>query len=83
MTVLEQFLDKCSARWVYTENEVGKGPPGVHVDITKFPPGTEDLIQEVGREFQTGLDRFHGRGAEPPQLPVPEAVEGSVNSGAL
>jgi hypothetical protein len=82
MAVLELFLDKTDAKWVYTETPKDKGG-GVAVDITNFPPGTEDVITEVGRGFQPGLDKFHGRGVGSEQPPVPEAVAGSVDTEAL
>jgi hypothetical protein len=83
MAVLELFLDKTDARWVYTETAADKGPVKVVVDITAFPPGTETIITEVGREFQAGLDKFHGRGPGPVEPVMDEAVESGVNTGAL
>lgn len=82
MTVLELFLEKTDARWVYSESKDGaKG--AVIVDITALPPGKEDVIAEVGRGFQAGLDKFHGRGIEHPAPVVSENVESGVDTGAL
>jgi hypothetical protein len=84
MTVLELFLEKTDAKWVYTETPKDKaGAGGVYIDITRFPPGTEDVIMEVGRSFQAGLDKFHGRGAGSEQPPVPEVVASGVDTEAL
>lgn len=83
MAVLELFLDKTNARWVYTETKPEKGPAKVVVDIEAFPPGTETIITEVGREFQAGLDKFHGRGAGSVGSAVDETVESGVDTGAL
>lgn len=82
MAALELFLDKTDAKWVYTETQV-KGEAKVHVDITQFPPGTEDLITEVGRNFQIGLDKFHGRGDVEGGPSVSKTVEGGVDTGTL
>jgi hypothetical protein len=84
MAVLELFLEKTDAKWVFSESPRDKkGAADVRVDITNFPPGTEDVITEVGREFQAGLDRFHGRGLEPAGPAVQEAVESGEHTGAL
>jgi hypothetical protein len=84
MAVLELFLDKSDAKWVYTESSKDKkGASEIAVDITNFPPGTEDVITEVGRQFQAGLDTFHGRGVGPAEPPVSEAVESGESAGAL
>lgn len=83
MAVLELFLDKTDAKWVYTETPAVKGEAKVHVDISQFPAGTEDLITEVGRNFQAGLDTFHGRGLGPQKPVVPEIVAGGVDTGSL
>jgi hypothetical protein len=85
MAVLELFLDKSDAKWVFTEAPASKdGPAGrVYVDINAFPPGKEDVISEVGREFQPALDRFHGRGVGSTEPAPAEAVAGGVDLGAL
>jgi hypothetical protein len=84
MTVLELFLEKSDAKWAFSETAIGKkGPAEVKVDISKFPPGTEDIIREVGFNFQSALNTFHGRGTEPGDLTAPEALAGSVDPGAL
>lgn len=85
MAVLELFLDKSDAKWVFTEAPASKdGAAGrVCVDINAFPPGKEDVISEVGREFQPALDRFHGRGPGSTEPAPAEAVAGGVNPGAL
>lgn len=84
MAVLELFLEKTDAKWVYTETKAEKGGTAViRVDILEFPAGTEDVIMEVGRGFQAGLDTFHGRGPAARQPVVSEIVESGVDSGAL
>jgi hypothetical protein len=85
MAVLELFLDKSDAKWVFTEAPASKdGPAGrVYVDITAFPPGKDDVISEVGREFQPALDRFHGRGPGSAASATAEAVAGGVDPGTL
>jgi hypothetical protein len=85
MAVLELFLDKSDAKWVFTEAPASKdGPAGrVYVDITAFPPGKDDVISEVGREFQPALDRFHGRGPGSAASAPAEAVAGGVDPGTL
>lgn len=84
MSVLELFLEKSDAKWVFTEVPASKDGPagGVRVDITMFPPGKEEVITEVGREFQPALDRFHGRGIEPGRPTVSETVAGGGDPGA-
>lgn len=84
MAVLELFLDKTDAKWVYTETSKDKtGGAGVIVDISSFPPGTETVIAEVGRKFQDGVDTFHGRGVGSDGPDLSEAVAGGVNTEAL
>jgi hypothetical protein len=85
MAVLELFLVKSDARWVFTELPTSKDGPagGVRVDINAFPPGKEDVISEVGREFQPALDRFHGRGPGSTEPALAKVVEGGVDTGAL
>jgi hypothetical protein len=85
MAVLELFLDKSDAKWVFTEAPATKdGPAGrVYVDINAFPPGKEDVISEVGREFQPALDRFHGRGPGSAKPATAEVMAGGVDPGAL
>lgn len=63
MSVLETLLDQSSATWPFTEIKPDKGDPELRVDIAKFPPGKEQTIGEVGRQFQDALDRFHRAGA--------------------
>jgi hypothetical protein len=85
MAVLELFLDQSSAKWVWTESKADKDAKAgrVYVAIDEFPAGKEDVITEVGREFQLALDRFHGRGAAAGQRPASEDVESGGDSGAL
>ena len=84
MAVLEQFLEKSDAKWAFSESSrTPNGPAEVRVDITRFPAGTEEVITEVGREFQAALDRFHVRGAVHSKPAVPEAVAGGVDPVAL
>lgn len=64
MAVLETLLEKASVTWPYSEVKDRKGDVTLVVDITKFPPGKEPVITEVGLQFQQALDRFHGRGTE-------------------
>lgn len=82
MAVLELFLDKTDARWVYSEaKDAAKG--AVLVDIATLPPGKEDVIAEVGRGFQAGLDKFHGRGAEHTDPDISKNVAGGLDTGTL
>ena len=85
MAVLELFLDKSDAKWVFTEAPASRdGAAGrVYVAINAFPPGKEDVISEVGREFQQALDRFHGRGPGSTEPSTTEAVAGGVDPRAL
>lgn len=83
MVILETLLEKANVRWPYSESKDGKGNAVLQVDITKFPPGKEASIQEVGREFQDALDRFHGERSGHKQPTVPQAVDGGSSSEAL
>jgi hypothetical protein len=59
MAVLETLLEKSSSQWPYTEFKPERGEPELRIDITKFPPGKEEVIAEVGRKFGDALARFH------------------------
>ena len=84
MAVMELFLEKSDAKWAFSETPATKkGPAEVRVEITKFPPGTENIIQEVGENFQAGLDTFHGRGIESSGPDIQKTVESGVDTGAL
>jgi hypothetical protein len=61
--ILEVLLEKASVTWPYSEHKPERGSPELRVDITKFPPGKEGVIMEVGRQFQEAVDRFHREGA--------------------
>lgn len=59
MVVMELFLEKANVTWPFSETKDAKGGITLAVDITKFPPGKEGTIAEVGASFQPALDRFH------------------------
>src|SRR5689334_11354997 len=84
MAVMELFLQQSDAKWAFAELPAGQDGPagGVRVDINAFPAGKEDVIAEVGREFQSALDRFHGRGAGSGEPAVSEAVACVGDPGA-
>lgn len=76
MAVLETLLEKSNVKWPYSP-DTKTGEPSVRVDITNLPSGKEDVIAEVGRQFQEALDRFHGRGAGHQPAAVSETLAGS------
>lgn len=78
MAVLTSLLDQSSAKWVWTRRD-----NKLVVDPEQFPAGKEDVVAEVGRQFQDALDRFHGKGVGHAAAPVSEAVDGVGNPGAL
>lgn len=73
MAVLETLLERSNAKWPYSPDNKDV----LRVDINNLPPGKEDVIMEVGRQFQEALDRFHGRGAGYQPAAVSEVVAGS------
>ena len=74
MAIMETLLTESSATWPFAGGDQKAKPV---VDIEKFPPGKESTIEEVGRQFQEALDRFHGQGIGRTEPAIPEAVAGS------
>lgn len=82
MAVLELYLEKANVRWPYSEVKEGSEAK-VAVDITKFPPGKEPVIMEVGQRFKEALDRFHREGSGHSRPAVPAPVDGLGNPESL
>lgn len=83
MAILEALLDKANVTWPFSETKNDKGEPTLSVDITKFPPGKEHVIEGVGLQFEEALDRFHREGTGHAHAAVPKAVDGGVDPGSL
>lgn len=83
IVVMEVLLEKANVTWPFSEVKDSKGEASLLVDITRFPPGKENTIAEVGARFNEALDRFHGERAGHTPPAVPKTVDGVGNSGAL
>ena len=83
MAVLETLLEQSSAKWAWSEAKGANDQPKLVVKPDNFPPGKENVVAEVGRQFQETLDRFHRDRAEHTRPVVSETVDGGGNPGAL